>query len=110
MPERRRHRRYGTSQTGEAMQQPSNPFVVEIVNVSESGLGVVSVRDLDVGGEYYFRLPDWNRAPLKGVVRWVENYGGPTYAGVELVELSDEAARALRELVAKYDRSDWGTE
>jgi hypothetical protein len=91
------------------MQQSSNPFVIEIVNVSESGVGIVSVRDLDVGAEFFFRLPDWDRPPLRGVVRWVENYGGPTYAGIEFVELGDDAAQALRALVAKFDESDWGT-
>jgi len=110
MPERRRHRRYATSQTAEASDQTSQPFVVEIVNVSESGLGIVSVRDLEVGAEFLFRLPDWTGVPLRGVVRWIENYGGPSYAGVEFVEIGKAQADALREFVAKMDQTDWGTE
>lgn len=106
--ERRRHRRYGVSWSAEISEGSASPFVVEVANVSEGGLCIVSVRNIDVGTSLYLRLSQWDEAPLHGVVRWVEQYGGPTYAGVQFDGVTDRQSAALRALVTSIDREDWG--
>jgi len=108
--ERRRHRRYATSHTARASaaKPDATPFVVEVVNVSESGLGIVSVRDLSIGAEFYLTLADFSGAPLHGIVRWIDTGGGPIYAGIEFLEIDPEQAKALRGLVAAIDKEEWG--
>ena len=88
--------------------EAETPSVVELVNVSEGGLGIVGVRALRVGDIHYFRMTRWNEAPLKGVVCWVDSAEGRAYAGIQFVDLSETQRRALKELVRKFDAEDWG--
>jgi hypothetical protein len=106
--DRRRHRRYGVSWNAEVVEGSSSPFVVEVANVSEGGLCIVSVRTIDVGSAFYFKLSQWTEAPLHGIVRWVENTGGPTYAGIQFESMNESQRSALRKLVATFDIEDWG--
>ena len=106
--ERRRHRRYGVSWNAEVTEGTASPFVVEVANVSEGGLCIVSVRTIDIGTAFYFKLSQWTEAPLHGVVRWVEQYGGPTYAGIQFEAVSEAQRVALRKIVESMDVEDWG--
>lgn len=84
------------------------PFVVEVANVSEGGLCIVSVRGIEVGENFFFKLSQWTEAPLQGVVAWVEQFGGPTYAGVQFVNVTERQRIALRKTVEAIDIEDWG--
>jgi PilZ domain len=106
--ERRRARRYAVSWTSEVSSGSALPFVVEVVNVSDNGLGTVGVKSMAIGQEFYFKVTGWNVAPLKGVVRWIEGFEGPTYAGVEFIEMDADQTAALHELIGKFDVEDWG--
>ena len=83
------------------------PFVVEVVNVSTSGLGVSSVKPLHVGQAYLFKITGWKLRPIKGLIRWVEGEG-PTYAGIEFVEVTRAQRDELDALIAQFDVEDWG--
>ena len=106
--ERRRHKRVGVTWTVQAVESSGPPSTVEIVNVSESGLGVVSFVRMEPSARYQFRLQGWTEAPLEGVVRWAEIGDVRTYAGIEFVAPSDRQLAALRELIARFDEEDWG--
>jgi len=106
--ERRRHRRYGVSWNAEVTEGSATPFVVEVANVSEGGLCIVSVRTIEVGASIFFKLSQWTEAPLQGVVRWVEHFGGPTYAGIQFQGVTETQRLALRKLVDSIDIEDWG--
>ena len=106
--ERLRFRRYGVSWNAEVTEGSASPFVVEVANVSEGGICIVSVRTIDVGTTFYFKLSQWSEAPLQGIVRWVEQFGGPAYAGIQFVSMSETQRLALRRLVTSIDLEDWG--
>ena len=106
--EKRRHKRVGVSWTGEAIDDTGPPTTVEIVNVSETGLGIVSLSPMQPSARYRFRPQGWMEAPLDGIVRWSEIGEVQTYAGVEFVAPTRKQQIALRELIARYDREDWG--
>jgi len=106
--DKRRHKRVGVSWTGEALETSGSATTVEIVNVSEHGLGVVSLSPMRPSARYRFKLQGWTETPLDGVVRWSEVGDVKTYAGIEFVGLTRKQELALRELVARYDREDWG--
>jgi hypothetical protein len=108
MNERRRFRRYGVSWNAEVSEAAASPFVVEVANVSEGGLCIVSVRTIDVGSTFFFKVTQWTGEPLQGVVRWVESFGGPTYAGIQFISVSEVQLAALKELVRSFDKEDWG--
>ena len=108
MSERRRHRRYAVSWSAEVTEGASSPFVVEVANVSEGGLCIVSVRPIEIGSTFFLKPSQWSEAPLHCVVRWVEQYGGPAYAGVQFEGVNEAQRHALRKLVAAFDVEDWG--
>src|SRR5690349_18467544 len=106
--EKRRHRRVAVSWTAEAFDE-SRPFAnVEIVNVSENGLGLVSFAPMRPPQRYRFKPQGWTESPIEGVVRWSEVGEIQTYAGVEFVSPTAQQLRALRDLIDRYDKEDWG--
>jgi hypothetical protein len=106
--ERRRHKRIAVTWAGEALSEPDNFMTVEIVNVSQSGLGVVSLSPMPLNGRYRIKFPGWTSSPLEGVVKWSDVGEIKTYAGIEFVAPTIEQLARLRELIARYDREDWG--
>ena len=106
--DRRRHKRVAVTWTAEAHAE-AEPFgTVEVVNVSESGLGVVSLSPMRPGQRFRFKLPSWNEPPIEGVVRWSDVGDVQTYAGIEFSSPSLSQMEALRALIARFDREDWG--
>ncbi len=106
--ERRRHKRVAVTWTAEALADAEPSGTVEIVNVSESGLGVVSLTPMPPGARFRFKLPAWPHAPIEGIVRWSDVGEVQTYAGIEFVAPTPLQAEALRALIARYDKEDWG--
>ena len=106
--ERRRHRRVAVTWTAQAFDEARPVGTVEIVNVSESGLGIVSLTPMHAGARYLFKLPAWTEPPIEGVVRWADVGDVQTYAGVEFVDPTAAQLEALRALIARFDTEDWG--
>jgi len=106
--DKRKHKRIGVSWTGQALDEFGPPANVEIVNISETGLGVVSLSPMKPSARFRFKLQGWTEAPLEGIVRWVEVGDIQTYAGIEFVTPTRKQQIALRELIGRYDREDWG--
>ena len=106
--DRRRHKRVAVTWTAEALEDEEPIGTVEIVNVSESGLGIVSLAAMHPDTRYRFKLPAWPQPPIEGIVRWADVGDVQTYAGIEFVKPSAEQLAALRALIARYDREDWG--
>lgn len=106
--ERRRHKRIAVTWTGEA-QGDRQYATVEVINVSESGLGLVSLSPMQQGAIYSFKFAGWSEAPVEVVVRWSDIGQVQTYAGVEFVKLTEQQNAALTELIARFDKEDWGS-
>lgn len=106
--DKRRHKRIGVSWSGQAIDDIGPPANVEIVNISENGMGVVSLLPMQPAARFRFKLQSWTESPLQGVVRWSEIGEVQTYAGIEFVAPTRKQQIALRELIERYDREDWG--
>lgn len=96
------------SWTAEVAGISEPPFVVEVANISHTGLGLVGVKVMDVGDTFFFKITGWTADPLKGIVRWTEGSGGPIYSGIEFLEMSDAETTMLGTLIARFDSEDWG--
>jgi hypothetical protein len=107
--DRRQQRRYAVSWTAEVAGAAESPFVVEVVNISHGGLGLVGVKTMNIGDTFFFKITGWTGAPLKGIVRWTEGSGGPTYSGIEFLEMTDAERKILGTLVGRFDTEDWGS-
>ena len=94
--------------SGEAQSSVDAAATVEIVNVSESGLGIVSQSPMRPGERYRFKFAGWTHDPVEGVVRWSEVGKTQTYAGIQFVLPTVAQSLALRELIGRYDEEDWG--
>jgi hypothetical protein len=106
--ERRRHKRIAVTWPGEAQTTVDESATVEIVNVSEDGLGIVSQSPMRPGERYRFKFAGWAQEPVDGVVRWSEVGKAQTYAGIEFESPTLAQSLALRELIGRYDKEDWG--
>jgi|ERR1700730_17440311 len=106
--DRRRHKRIAVAWTGEVLIEANQFSSVEIVNVSMSGLGVMSLTPMQRGTHYLFRFPGWTELPIAGIVRWTDEGEVKNYAGIEFVAPTLKQLAALRELTSRYDKEDWG--
>jgi PilZ domain-containing protein len=108
--DRRRHKRIAVTWAGEALSGTDRFSNVEIVNISISGLGAISLSPMQRGSHYLFRFPGWTELPIAGVVRWADEGEVQSYVGIEFVSPTEKQLAALRELIARYDKEDWGGE
>lgn len=106
--ERRRHKRVAVTWNGEARKDPESAISVEIANISEAGVGIVSFKPMYPGEYYVIQFTAWKELPIGGVVRWSDVGEVQTYAGIQFVAPSKQQLAALRELIARYDKEDWG--